>query len=128
MDSWRLPTSKTRQNDLALAYATDGYTLLKAVYAPASPVWLRELPAVQTLRCVLVQNYTRTADRAGRLRASGPRTAATAYRRPHPAWPPPTTPTPAGPPSASCSGTATSSTSRRPATRRPTSTAPPGRT
>ncbi|WP_258308738.1 IS1182 family transposase [Streptomyces sp. NWU339] len=68
VDSWRLPTSKTKQDKLALAYAQDGYTLLQAVYAPASPGWLRELPAVQTLRQVLVQNFTRTADRVGRLR------------------------------------------------------------
>ncbi|MBL3671401.1 transposase, partial [Streptomyces sp. M2CJ-2] len=68
VDSWRLPTSKTKQDKLALAYAQDGYTLLQAVYAPASPMWLRELPAVQTLRQVLVQNFTRTADRVGRLR------------------------------------------------------------
>ncbi|PBC92421.1 transposase [Streptomyces sp. Ag82_O1-15] len=68
IDTWRLPSSRTGQDDLALAYAADGYTLLQALYAPASPAWLRELPGVQTLRCVLVQNYTRTADRAGRLR------------------------------------------------------------
>ncbi|MGW1801417.1 hypothetical protein ACWCQN_37210 [Streptomyces sp. NPDC001984] len=68
IDNWRLPASKTKQNQLALAYAADGYTLLQAVYALTSAGWLRELPAVQTLRCVLVQNYTRTTDRAGRLR------------------------------------------------------------
>jgi transposase len=68
IDNWRLPSSKTKQYELALAYAADGFTLLQALYAPASPGWLRELPAVQTLRCVLVQNYTRTTDRAGRLR------------------------------------------------------------
>lgn len=68
IDNWRLSASKTKQHELAVQYATDGYTLLQAVYAPASPGWLRELPAVQTLRCVLVQNYIRTPDRAGRLR------------------------------------------------------------
>ncbi|WP_198047613.1 IS1182 family transposase [Kutzneria sp. 744] len=68
IDTWRLPASKAKQDELALHYARDGYTLLDAVYAPASPSWLRELPAVQTLRTVLVQNYTRTSDRGGRLR------------------------------------------------------------
>jgi hypothetical protein len=46
----------------------DGYTLLEALYAPVSPAWLRELSAVQTLRIVLVQNYTRTPGGGGRLR------------------------------------------------------------
>ncbi|MEU5031660.1 transposase [Streptomyces milbemycinicus] len=68
IDTWRLPSSRAGQNELALHYAQDGFTLLQAVHAPGSPAWLRELSAVQTLRCVLVQNYTRTADRAGRLR------------------------------------------------------------
>ncbi|WP_406466535.1 IS1182 family transposase [Streptomyces sp. NBC_01594] len=68
IDTWRLPSSKTKQHELALHYAKDGYTLLEALYAPASPAWLRELPAVQTLRIVLVQNYTRTPGGGGRLR------------------------------------------------------------
>ncbi|MGW1091197.1 IS1182 family transposase [Streptomyces sp. NPDC002596] len=68
IDTWRLPSSKTKQGELALNYAKDGYTLLEALYAPASPAWLRELPAMQTLRIVLVQNYTRTPGRGARLR------------------------------------------------------------
>jgi hypothetical protein len=36
------------------------------VYGPAAPGWLRELPAVEILRVVLVQNYTRAIDRHGR--------------------------------------------------------------
>ena len=60
VDTWRLPTSKTKKDALALDYARDGYALLGAVYDPRSPSWLRELPAVQTLRIVLLQNYTRT--------------------------------------------------------------------
>jgi hypothetical protein len=31
-----------------------------------SPAWLRELPAVDVLRRVLVQNYTRTITKGGR--------------------------------------------------------------
>jgi transposase len=60
IDTWRLPASKTRKDALVLDYARDGFALLGAVYAPGQPAWLRELPAVQTLRTVLVQNYTRT--------------------------------------------------------------------
>ncbi|MFF5075400.1 transposase, partial [Micromonospora olivasterospora] len=40
--------------------------LLRAVFAPSAPAWLRELPAVQTLRIVLVQNYYITIDTRGR--------------------------------------------------------------
>ena len=58
--SWHPPSSKAKQDELAIAYARDGYALLEAVYAPAAPGWLRELPAVDVLRRVLVQNYTCT--------------------------------------------------------------------
>ncbi len=49
MTSWRPPASQARRDELAIAYARDGYALLKAVYDPASPAWLRELPAVDVL-------------------------------------------------------------------------------
>jgi hypothetical protein len=66
VDSWRLPASETKRNQLAQAYGVDGFTLLQAVYAPDAPAWLAELPAVEVLRRVLVQNYTRTIDARGR--------------------------------------------------------------
>ena len=44
-------------------FARDGFALLGAVHDPSSPTWLRELSAVQVLRTVLVQNYTRTTAR-----------------------------------------------------------------
>jgi IS5 family transposase len=66
VDSWRLPASKTKQEELALAYGADGYVLVEAVYAPFSPAWLRRLPAVDALRVMLIQNYTRTTDKRGR--------------------------------------------------------------
>jgi transposase len=66
VDSWRLPTSQAKRAELALAYGTDGYALLRAVYSPDAPGWLRELPAVEVLRVVVVQNYTRTADKRAR--------------------------------------------------------------
>jgi transposase len=65
MTSWRPPRSEARRQELAIAYARDGYALLEAVYAPSSPPWLRELPAVDVLRRVLVQNYTRTITGTG---------------------------------------------------------------
>ena len=58
--SWRPPASQAQRDKLAIAYARDGYALLEAVYDPSSPGWLREVPAVDVLRRVLVQNYSRT--------------------------------------------------------------------
>ena len=44
MTSWRPPVSQARRDELAIAYARDGYALLEAVYDSSSPAWLRELP------------------------------------------------------------------------------------
>ena len=66
MTSWRPPQSEARRQELAIAYARDGYALLGAVYDPSAPGWLRELPAVDVLRRVLLQNYTRTITAGGR--------------------------------------------------------------
>jgi IS5 family transposase len=65
-DSWRMPTSKTKQEELARVYGADGYALVEAVYAPFSPAWMRHLPAVDTLRIMLIQHYVRSTDRRGR--------------------------------------------------------------
>src|SRR6266700_1570740 len=66
MTSWRPPASQSGQDELAIAYARDGYALLEAVCHPSSPGWLRELPAVDVLRRVRLQNYTRTITGNGR--------------------------------------------------------------
>jgi Transposase DDE domain/Transposase domain (DUF772) len=66
MTSWRPPVSQARRDELAIAYARDGYALLEAVYGSSSPGWLREIPAVDVLRRVLVQNYTRIITAGGR--------------------------------------------------------------
>jgi transposase len=66
VDSWRLPASQTKRDALAAAYGADGFTLLRAVYAPHAPAWLAQLPAVDVLRRVLLQNYVVVTDRRGR--------------------------------------------------------------
>jgi transposase len=66
MTSWRPPASQAKRDELAIAYARDGYALLAAVCDSSAPAWLRELPAVDVLRRVLVQNYTRTITGNGR--------------------------------------------------------------
>jgi transposase len=63
IDTWRLPASKAKRDELAQSYGADAFALVEAVYAPFSPVWLRELPAVQALRVMLVQNYIRVTGR-----------------------------------------------------------------
>ena len=66
MTAWRPPASQAKQDELAVAYARDGYALLEAVYDESAPAWLRELPAIDVLRRVLVQNYTRVIHADGR--------------------------------------------------------------
>jgi transposase len=66
VDSWRLPASKAKQGRLAATYGADAATLLRAVYHRQAPPWLSELPAVEVLRVMLVQNYVISTDPAGR--------------------------------------------------------------
>jgi len=65
IDGMRLPASQAARAGLAVRYGRDGYRLLEAVYAAAAPGWLRELPAVQVLRQVWVQQYYRVIDEHG---------------------------------------------------------------
>jgi transposase len=67
VDTWRLPSSKTRRAELMAAYGIDAVTLLRTVGdRGGAPSWLRELPALEVLRRVLVQNYVITTDAQGR--------------------------------------------------------------
>jgi hypothetical protein len=61
----RLPDSQTRRTALAVQYGRDGCRLLEAVHATGAPGWLRELPAVQSLRRIWVQQYYRVIDERG---------------------------------------------------------------
>jgi transposase len=62
IDDLHLPESQTKRTALAVAYGSDGYRLLGAVYATGAPPWLAELPAVETLRRIWVQQYYRVID------------------------------------------------------------------
>jgi len=66
VDSWRLPSSQAKRKQLAETYGSDALALLRAVSAPDAPDWLCELPAVEVLRRVLVQNYHIRTDTQGR--------------------------------------------------------------
>jgi transposase len=56
-DEYRFPKAQTERIAFAQTIGIDGHRLLSAVYAPTAPVWLAELPAVETLRRVWVQQY-----------------------------------------------------------------------
>ncbi|MCC9306126.1 IS1182 family transposase [Kitasatospora sp. RB6PN24] len=66
VDSWRLPSSKTKRDRLAEVYGQDALALLHAIHAPAAPVWLREIEAVQLLRRIFMQTYYVHTDARGR--------------------------------------------------------------
>lgn len=52
----RLPDGKQAREASAIVIGKDGAHVLDALYADTAPTWLREIPAVQTLRRVWVQN------------------------------------------------------------------------
>jgi transposase len=56
-DEGRLPKSKEAQRHLAETIGADGAALLAALFSPTAPAWLRDIPAVEILRRVWVQNY-----------------------------------------------------------------------
>jgi len=53
----RLPKSEGDRLVLAQQIGEDGQKLLTAVCDPLSPAWLREMPAIEVLRQIWVQNY-----------------------------------------------------------------------
>jgi hypothetical protein len=53
----RLPKAEAAREALAVTVGSDGCALLEAVHAAEAPGWLREVPAVQTLRRLWLQQY-----------------------------------------------------------------------
>jgi transposase len=56
-DNYHLPKTKAKQQVLAERIGEDGRILLKALYQADTPGYLRQLPAVQTLRQVWLEQY-----------------------------------------------------------------------
>ena len=52
-----LPRGQAAREAFAVQVGGDGHALLTAVWGPDAPAWLRELPAVETLRRVWVQQF-----------------------------------------------------------------------
>ena len=56
-DEYRFPKAQTARLEFAETIGADGSRLLTALYEPSAPAWLAELPAVETLRRVWVQQF-----------------------------------------------------------------------
>ncbi len=61
-DDHRLPKSKDARIEEGEKTGVDGHALLDVVYSEGTPSWLREVPAVETLRKVWLQNFFRDAE------------------------------------------------------------------
>jgi transposase len=55
MGEFRMPKEKSKRQALAEQIGADGFQLLDACYAQDAPFWLRDIPAVEVLRRVWVQ-------------------------------------------------------------------------
>jgi transposase len=64
IDNLHLPSSQAKRAELMIGYGRDGYHLLERIYAPSAPEWLRQIPAVDVLRRVWIQQFSRDADTA----------------------------------------------------------------
>jgi transposase len=68
---YRLPPERPARYALAEHMGTDGRPVLWAIYEPAAPAWLREIPAIQTLRQVGLQQFYATPEgQPGRWRSA----------------------------------------------------------
>jgi transposase len=56
-EQYRLPKSKAERERLRLKIGIDGHHLLEALYRDSSLNWLLEIPSVETLRIVWLQQY-----------------------------------------------------------------------
>jgi len=62
MEDTRTPLGEEARHAYAEVIGADGASVLSAIYADASPRFLREMPSVQILRQVWVQNFTWSED------------------------------------------------------------------
>jgi transposase len=62
LEQYRLPKEKEERAALAEVIGRDGYHLLEAVYGTTALAWLSEVPVVETLRQVWLQQYYREGD------------------------------------------------------------------
>jgi transposase len=65
MEEYRLPKEKSKRVALAEQIGQDGATLLDTLAAPTTPAWIRDVPAVVTLREIWQQQYVETPTPTG---------------------------------------------------------------
>ena len=75
-EDYRLPKTEAERVALAEQVGRDGLWLMMVMFGTDAPTWLRQIPAVQTLRQIWLQNYYQTDGvvhwrRAGNLPPSG---------------------------------------------------------
>jgi transposase len=58
-DDYRLPKNKDERQACADLVGRDGHELLDAIFAPEALAWLRQVPAVEALQRVWIQQYYR---------------------------------------------------------------------
>jgi len=56
-DSYRMPDKKAEREALQTQIGVDGFDLLSAIYDPAAPSYVREIPSVEIMRRVWIQQY-----------------------------------------------------------------------
>jgi transposase len=61
-DESRIPAGQEQRRAFAQVVGEDGRALLSAVDAPGAPAWLRDVPAVVTLRLVWLQQFYQEGD------------------------------------------------------------------
>lgn len=57
VDEYRLPKGQAKREALAEQIGHDGFRLLGAISAPETPAWVRQLPAVEALRQIWLQQF-----------------------------------------------------------------------
>ncbi|MFB7740451.1 IS1182 family transposase [Streptomyces sp. NPDC056112] len=62
IDSYRFPKGDNVRTTWAEQVGRDGFTVLEAVFSPAAPDWLRQIPAVEVLRRAWVEQYHRDGE------------------------------------------------------------------
>lgn len=61
-ENYRLPKLDSEREELGCTIGKDGFALLDAIYDWATPEWLRQIPAVETLRRVWLQQFYAPAE------------------------------------------------------------------
>lgn len=57
VENYRLPKLDSEREALASTIGAEGLSLLDAIYDPTAPQWLRQIPGVETLRQIWVQQF-----------------------------------------------------------------------